>query len=233
MERMQGIRAVLFDLDDTLYDRLPAVRRYASTYFLRDFGPRLEDVGSERLSGMVVRADGGPSRSGPEAMRAIRRELPWKNSHNSPSPQELLAHWREYFPYCARGTPEMRNTLATLKSGGFLLGIVTNGVGLGQNRKIDVLGIRAYLDCVVISGEFGVRKPDPRIFHEALRRLSVSARYGLFVGDNPVVDIAGAQSAGMEAVWFRTNHRQWCGPPAQPPHAISDLMALPALLAMP
>jgi putative hydrolase of the HAD superfamily len=55
------------------------------------------------------------------------------------------------------------------------------------------------VDFVVISAEVGVRKPDPRIFEEALRRAGVAAGEAVHVGDLPEEDIEGARRAGLGA----------------------------------
>ena len=102
--------------------------------------------------------------------------------------------------------PAVSETIAEL-SAIFRLGIISNAEGAYQREKIGVLGIARHFQTVVISGEVGYRKPDPRIFHYALDVFGVRADEALFVGDRLDVDIAGAKAAGMKAVWF--NH--WGG----------------------
>lgn len=216
------IRAVLFDLDDTLYDRFPAIRTYAGSYFIRDFGHRMEPLDVETLAEMVVGADGGPERTGKEAMRELQRLLPW-NLGQVPSWRQLLEHWLEFFPYCSQWTQEMEDVLSSLKQHGLKLAVVTNGPSLGQNRKIDALRIRPYLDAVVISGSFGVRKPEPAIFLEALAQLEIAAPDAWFVGDNPVADIAGAMAVGLGTVWLRRYGRPWRGSSPGPGHTVTDI----------
>ena len=227
------IRAVLFDLDDTLYDRFPAIRTYARSYFIRDFGNRMEPLDVEMLAEMVVGADGGPQRTGKEAMRELQRRLPWKPGQ-VPSWRQLLEHWLEFFPYCSQWTQEMEDVVTSLKQHGLKLAVVTNGPSLGQNRKIDALGIRPCLDAVVISGSFGVRKPEPAIFLEALARLEIAAPDAWFVGDNPVADIGGAMAVGMETVWLRRYGRPWRGASLGPGHTVTDIReVLPLVLSGP
>jgi putative hydrolase of the HAD superfamily len=72
-----------------------------------------------------------------------------------------------------------------------------------QGRKVDGLGIRHFLDAVVISESIGIRKPDPGIFAEALAQMGVSPASAVYVGDNPDVDIVGAKRIGLLAVWKR------------------------------
>jgi len=76
-----------------------------------------------------------------------------------------------------------------------------------------------------VSGEFGVEKPDPTIFEEALRLGGAAAAAAtVFVGDSPVHDIAGAMTAGMRAVWMNRTGSAW--PLDEPaPHATVGRLA--------
>ena len=82
------------------------------------------------------------------------------------------------------------------------LGIVTNNRTLEQTEKLRALNISGYFDTVVISEDVGVIKPDPRIFAIALERIGAQPREAVFIGDSWDNDIGGALSAGMAAVWF-------------------------------
>jgi len=72
------------------------------------------------------------------------------------------------------------------------------------------LGIGKFFNAVVVSGDFGWRKPHGKIFAEALTRLRVSPWEAVFIGDCPVEDIKGAADAGLKAVFvpsqFYTKH---------------------------
>jgi putative hydrolase of the HAD superfamily len=79
---------------------------------------------------------------------------------------------------------------------------VTNGEAEWQHRKLRVTGIGALVDAVVISGEIGAAKPDPRPFHRACELLGVEPGTAIMVGDNPQCDIAGAEAAGLRSSIF-------------------------------
>ena len=120
--------------------------------------------------------------------------------------------------------------LEALRRAGLKLGLITNGRVLIQERKIDGLGIRRLLDVVVISEAAGVRKPDPRIFSQALTQLDIGPSAAAYVGDNPEVDIVGAKRSGLVAIWKRDSF--W----AQPSDAdwvIDDLADLPPFVLGP
>ncbi|HEX7036549.1 MAG TPA: HAD family hydrolase, partial [Pseudomonadales bacterium] len=69
------------------------------------------------------------------------------------------------------------------------------------------------IDCVVVSEEVGVRKPDAEIFRIAADRLGIAPARSWFIGDNPTIDIVGARDAGFRAIWLRGT-RPW--PDGQP-----------------
>ena len=105
---------------------------------------------------------------------------------------------------------ELCATLEALRDAQLRLGLITNGRRSIQGKKVDGLGIRRFLDVVLISESIGVRKPDPRIFAEALAQMGIAPAFAVYVGDNPEVDIVGAKRSGLLAVWKRD--RYWAEP---------------------
>lgn len=104
--------------------------------------------------------------------------------------------------YFREGWKPFGDTISTLEHlGSFRKGIITNGSTRQQNDKIDVLGIRQYFDCILISEEAGVSKPDERIFLMACERLNCAPDECSFVGDSWEIDIVGSLKAHMKPVW--------------------------------
>lgn len=83
----------------------------------------------------------------------------------------------------------------------YRLGLLTNGASDLQREKIAGAGIAGWFDQIVISGDLGFGKPDPRIYRETLSRLGVSAGQAIMIGNSLHSDIQGAQQAGLRAVW--------------------------------
>jgi len=85
----------------------------------------------------------------------------------------------------------------------YKLGLISNftykPVVYARLRK---LGINQFFNTVSVSDEVGWRKPHPKIFNEALRRLKVSASETLYVGDSPLEDIKGAKATGMKTIFI-------------------------------
>jgi putative hydrolase of the HAD superfamily len=99
-----------------------------------------------------------------------------------------------------------------------------------QFKKLERTGLTRFFSVILTSGEYGIAKPDPRIFQEACRRAAVAATDAVYVGDDWSLDIVGSLGAGLQPIWVR---RGATGPrdiPAQI-RVVTDLSALPATLA--
>jgi putative hydrolase of the HAD superfamily len=118
--------------------------------------------------------------------------------------QELAAELAETFPRLRRQKhiiyPDTAPALEQL-AGNYALGLLTNGAPDLQRRKIEGAGIAAYFDQVLISGEIGIGKPDPRVFEMLLARLDARAETTLMIGNSLTSDVQGGQGAGLRAVW--------------------------------
>jgi 2-haloalkanoic acid dehalogenase type II len=112
----------------------------------------------------------------------------------------------------------------------YSLALVTNGASDTQRESLRTLGIEQTFDSVAISGELGVAKPDPAIFQIALRELAAEPDQTWHVGDDPVTDVAGAQAAGLTAVWLNRRGSLWSKGRPEPDHEVRSLSALPTLL---
>src|SRR5215216_4285148 len=110
------------------------------------------------------------------------------------------------------------------------IGIVTNGPAEVQRAKLELLGIDRLVDFVLVSEEFGVAKPDPAIFREALRLAGVRPQEAVFVGDSVEFDMAGAQAASIPTVWLNRQQQAWTNSGPPPTREIRSLAELPQLL---
>lgn len=101
-----------------------------------------------------------------------------------------------------RPLPGAIETLQRLKDMDSRLGMITNGSSEGQRAKIERFCLAPFFDHIQIEGEFGIGKPDARVFQHALDALSVEPTDAWMVGDNLDTDIRGAQQVGIYAVWI-------------------------------
>jgi putative hydrolase of the HAD superfamily len=127
--------------------------------------------------------------------------------------------------------PEVLEVVGGLGRRGLKLGLVSN-VSLRpklMDADLDRLGLGPLLDAAVFSSEVGVRKPDPRIFREALARIGAEPAETVFVGDRLYDDVSGARAVGMRTVQTR-QFRAEEDPEVVPDAAIAHLRELPEVL---
>jgi putative hydrolase of the HAD superfamily len=123
------------------------------------------------------------------------------------------------------------DTLTRLRDAGCRLALITNGASDAQRRKIERFSLGPLFDCILVEGEFGVGKPDSRVFAHALAELGAASTAAWMVGDDLQRDIGGAQQLGIFSVWV-----DWASDgvpvdsPVRPDHVIG---ALPELLSAP
>jgi HAD superfamily hydrolase (TIGR01549 family) len=202
------IKAVLFDVDDTLFDRVSAHRktleiivyRYPEVFdpfpFAGIFAAWEE---SDRLA-MIDFNSGAPSEGLRDAIS--RRFLNLLGLPEAHSEAITAAYVQDYPEIIAPVAGAVR--LVRRLSRHMPVGVVTNGLPDVQYRKLETLGLRKMLTCVVLSEEIGIRKPDPRIFQRASELLKVPPGNCLYTGDSYATDILGAKTTGMMTCWF--NH---------------------------
>ncbi len=93
------------------------------------------------------------------------------------------------------------DVLSVLDERGVSLGLITNGSSEFQRRKLVNHNLEKRFHAILIEGEWGVGKPDPSIFQEALNRLDCRAEEVWMVGDNFAADIEGAGAVGISGIW--------------------------------
>jgi putative hydrolase of the HAD superfamily len=219
-----SIKVVLFDLDETLFDRTNSLIAFLASQHAR-FGKRLGDVTFAEWRDHFLLLDDRGRASKANVYPAILARF----GGDAAAAPELLADYQAYCCRHARANEGMEETLRALRDRGLALGIVTNGQTEFQNRHIDALQLRPLVDAIFISEAEGLRKPDPALFHRAAERLNTTARDCLFVGDDPVNDILGAHRAGMRTAWIRDG-RDW--PEAAGPMPGIAIDRLPQVLAL-
>jgi putative hydrolase of the HAD superfamily len=126
---------------------------------------------------------------------------------------------------------DVEAALAGLRADGYRMGLVSN-ISLRADLMqgdLTALGLDPFLDATVFSSEVGIRKPDPRIFREALARLGAEPGSTVFVGDRLVDDVSGARAVGMRGVQTR-QFRQESDPDIEPDAVVDHLRELATVL---
>ncbi|MCC6790996.1 MAG: HAD family hydrolase [Thermomicrobiales bacterium] len=218
---------MLFDVDDTLCDyagaRAIRLRRaFAAAFEHAEIAPprdmagliaqaiAIHPHGADHFAALL--ASHGVSL--PEAAHVARV---WYQTHRF--------HGLQLFP-------DALDTLALVRASGVnrKVGLITNGPAEVQRAKIELLDLLRHVDFALISGEFGVAKPDPAIFREALARAGATPAETLFVGDSPEFDVAGAHASGLRSVWVNRTGQPWSHDGPAPDHEVTDLTSLTPLL---
>jgi len=202
------IRAVLFDLDDTLFDHRRAARealaavRDGHAALARLEMAELERRHSEILEILHLRVLAKEIGLDEARLERFRTLLEGAGVTGDPAAVDgAAAAYRQRYIESWREVPGATALLRAL-AGRVRLGIVSNNLTREQHEKLRFCGFDALLDAIVISEEAGASKPDPAIFRVALDRIGVSARETVMIGDAWRADIAGARAAGLRAIWF-------------------------------
>ena len=110
-----------------------------------------------------------------------------------------IAAWHAY----TQLDPEAKSVLGELQ-GRYKLALISNFDHPPHvHQLLDELALRPFFDAVVVSGDVGVKKPDPAIFAPALEQTGLATDEAIFVGDSPEDDVAGARAAGLQPVLIR------------------------------
>lgn len=219
-------RAIVFDLDDTLYPQ----RRFVLSGFLA-VARHLERIGGlDARLGFAALA--GYSR-GAARGREIQACLAQHDLDPALAP-ELIDVLRYHAPRLRLPRASAR-VLADLRRAGWRLGVLTNGQPTIQRAKVTALGLERHVDAVVYATACGAGqgKPDAEPFAEIARRLAVPPPHAVMVGDDERCDVGGALAAGMLAIrcvaWTRADAGSTAAPAAIT-HLSHVLSVAPVLL---
>jgi putative hydrolase of the HAD superfamily len=215
-------RAIILDLDDTIlaYD---AAAEGCWSAVCAEFAPAAGVTADALLAGVTAESawywsDPERHRVGRQDLTAARREIILRvlgRLGGNPAPAAAMAEMRQalhdaaLFPF-----PGALETVRAWHAAGVPLALITNGAAVPQHAKIDRFGLRPYFHSIVVEGEFGTGKPDPRVFRHTLDVLGVAPADAWMIGDHLHLDIAPAQALGLTGIW---NDHAGTGLPADAP----------------
>jgi FMN hydrolase / 5-amino-6-(5-phospho-D-ribitylamino)uracil phosphatase len=223
------VRAICFDLDNTLWDVWPVIRsaEEAMYQFLAQRYPRV-------VAAMTL-----------EMMRAAREQTAaahpqMRHDFTFLRKQTLREHARE-FGYAeamveeafdafirARNEVELYEdvvpALEQLRSR-YRLFTASNG-----NADLGKIGLAHYFERTIAARHVGALKPDPAIFHKVIEGTDLQPHDVVYVGDDPQLDVEGARKAGMHAIWIDRQGVEWPVELQPASHAVKSLAELVRLL---
>lgn len=223
------IRAVLFDLDDTLFDHAGCAREALTAVqncheslramsfdaLERTHAALLEQLHTDVMLGRVPLDEA-------RRQRFVRLLAACGDETAGETAGHLAATYRDTYRDVRRALPGAAGVLAAVRQREARVGIVSNNLLEEQLDKLRTCGLDSLVDALVVSEDVGISKPDPGIFRVALDRLGIAPAEAVMVGDSWSADVLGARAAGIRAVWFNP------GRVAPPDHdaAIAQLHAL-------
>ena len=226
---MSAIRAIFFDLDDTLWDCQPVILRaeHALLDFLRERYPRVlerHDLDSMRALRVQVAHDHPTMR---HDFTWLRLESLRRHARDAGYPETMAEEAFEVFIRARNEVvlyDDVRPALDRLVRE-YRLFAISNG-----NANLRAIGLDQYFEATLAAREAGMLKPDPRIFEILLQRAGLRARDAAHVGDDPHADVEGARSAGLLPVWLNRHGVPWARESAAPRVEIQSLHQLPDAL---
>lgn len=226
---VQSVRAVCFDLDNTLWEVWPAIRRaeQAMYDFLATHYPR------------------AVAQTSIETMREIRvqvaLEYPQMAHDFSFLRKQALQQQAQAFGYAATMAEEafevfqqVRNEVELYADARPVLMQLQRRYRLfsasNGNADLSRIGLAQFFERSVAAREVGALKPDPLVYWKVIEGTSLAPHEVLFVGDDPEHDVDGARRAGMLPVWINRDGMPWPQTLEQPLYSIKSLQELPLLL---
>lgn len=228
---MHDVRTITLDLDDTLWAIGPVIRRAEKQLqeWLVDRYPGVagsllpDEVAKIRTAVLAEHVDLAHD------LTFLRREVITRIGESAGYNVDTDAAFGVFDD--ARNDldlfPDVRPALTSLKQR-FRLIAVTNG-----NANLEKIGIHDLFDGFVSARTAGAAKPAPSIFAAAVRAGGAPAEQTLHVGDHPSMDVHGARTAGLRAVWINRNGGEWPQDLERPDAVVRNLQELDDLLVRP
>lgn len=221
------IKAIVFDLDDTLWPIAPTIMR-AERAMLEWIGVNAPAVAArweadtlKQLRARII--DANPALK--NDVMALRRGTIFSAFAALGGSREQAEGAFACFRAARQQVTLYSDALPALTrlSKRFRLGVISNGFA-----DVSTIGIGQYFETVISAHEVGISKPDPRIYATCVARMGLAPAQMLYVGDDPHNDIVGPASAGLRAAWINRLGSAWpetLGGSASPDYTFADLGA--------
>lgn len=205
-------KAILLDLDDTILALSESADPCWQSVCER-FGPRIEGLIPAKLFTAIKESRvwfwGDPERHrrGRLNLSQARREVVaaalLRLSIDAPTlANEIADTYASEREEAIQPMPGAIDALHHLRGQGIRLALITNGNAEAQWRKIERFELAALFDCIVLEGEFGIGKPNERVYLHALEELNVKPEEAWMIGDNLEWDVSAPQRLGILGIWL-------------------------------
>lgn len=200
------IKAVIFDIDNTMYDfdtaneiGMAALGAYMKESFAiepektAELAKKCMDIITERT---------GDSAAQHNRLLRFQCILEQLGSTDYQKAMEMYHVYWDAVIEVMEPEPGLIPLLLRLKERGIKLGIGSDMTAYVQYRKLEKLGVLAYLDFIVVSEEAGAEKPAPRFFELCLKKAGCAPAECVFIGDSLKKDVIGAAECGLAVTWY-------------------------------
>ena len=234
-------RAILLDLDDTILDDSGNVSHcWREACFA--FHSELAGVDPSALVEAIERkrswfwSDPGRHREGRLDLDAARREivraaLAEIHVEAPPLVDKIADRYRALRHQGIEPLADAIETVRWLRESGCRLALLTNGAAEAQRSKVTRFRLAELFDLILIEGELGSGKPDPRVYRDALEGLGAAPTDCWMAGDNLEWDVAAPQRLGIFAIWVdRGGAGLPAGHPARPDRIVRGLSELRSIV---
>jgi len=201
------VKAIFFDLDDTLYDYSSSSGYSKDKVFsyLLNRHPHLkqEDILSsyEKIIQDAVEEEVKGTYGAWDRQKRFSRLLLSIGLKNDGLSKKLVTIFAKARAESSKPYPDTQDVLSKLGKK-YVLGVITNGPSVYQREEISLLKLETYFSHILIAEEVGFRKPAKEIFQTALEKVARHPEEAVMVGNNPMEDIKPAKKLGMETVLF-------------------------------
>lgn len=231
---MGTLRAILFDVDDTLFSTttFATKARHNAVRAMIGAGLKMEEgVIYAELKEVI----GEFSSNYSQHFDKLLMRLPLAAQVGT-NPALIVAagvaayhdtKFRDLLPF-----PDAIPFLKAVRQAGLITGVVTHGLTAKQAEKIVRLGLMPYLypNAIFISDQLGIAKPNPKLYQAALRAIGVQADEAMHVGDSLSHDIAPPKGLGMHTAWIYRTAREGQDLAIKPSHRVQDFQELATVL---
>jgi FMN hydrolase / 5-amino-6-(5-phospho-D-ribitylamino)uracil phosphatase len=223
------VRAICFDLDNTLWDVWPVIMRAEQ---------RMYDFLAQRYPRVVASMTLEMMRSAREQTAAAHPQM--RHDFTFLRKQTLREHARE-FGYAEAMAEEAFDAFIQARNEVDLYSDVLPALeqlhtryrlftASNGNADLAKIGLAHFFERTIAARHVGALKPDPAIFHKVIEGTDLQAHEVVYVGDDPHLDVEGARGAGMQAIWIDRQGSEWPAEIAPAAYTVRSLTELTQLL---
>lgn len=220
------IKAVVFDLDHTLFDRYETIKHVASN--LHNYFKLNPNLSLKQITELMISTDKNYVHKGWDRIETEIAKL--GIFLQDLKPQEYHNAVMNEFMKVAVPFDFTIPCLEQLRSAGYKTALITNGIPKLQRKKLEMLKIYELFDYIYIGGEHEFSKPNVQPFIETAKMLSVTPYECVYVGDNPVNDIEPSRKAGYIPIHVQTTGNWVCPEIIKPKYSVKTVKEIPELI---